>query len=97
MKNILVIMIKDKPNNPYHEQFPPNPEVINSRVPYRLNIKVFSEMQTSVIVQMCRANNCAVTGAVITAAHLAFCELLESEKSKDAKIDYLFVINGQRF
>ncbi|XP_028412120.1 uncharacterized protein LOC114534847 [Dendronephthya gigantea] len=97
MKKILPQIMEKKPNNPYHEQFPPDQKSINTRAPCRLNVKVFSEKETSDIIQTCRANNCTVTAAVITAAHLAFCKLLDSEKSKDSKIDYLFAIDGQRF
>ncbi|XP_028412154.1 uncharacterized protein LOC114534878 [Dendronephthya gigantea] len=97
MKKMFACEIEKKPNNPYHEQFPPNPEANVSRAPCRLNVKVFSEKETSDIIQTCRANACTVTAAIITAAHLAFCKLLDGEKSKDAKLSYPFAINGQRF
>ena len=61
------------------------------------SIKVFSKKETSDIIQTCRANNCTVTAAITTAANLAFCRLLESGKSKEAKISCLFAINGRHF
>lgn len=89
--------MKKKPNNPYHEQFQPNPEVFNSPVSSRLNIRVFGEKETSDIVQTCRANNCTVTGAIMTAAHSAFCELLKRDKSKDMMLEHWLLINALRF
>ncbi|CAB4036458.1 Hypothetical predicted protein [Paramuricea clavata] len=97
MERLLGHFIEKKPNNPYHEQFPPNPHVPNSPIPSRLNVKVFTESETKNIIQACKANNCTVTGAITAAAHLAFCEPIQDDKSKNLKLGSLFAINGRRF
>ncbi|XP_028416609.1 uncharacterized protein LOC114540684 [Dendronephthya gigantea] len=97
MKKIITRQRGKKPNNPYHKQFPPNPEVSKLSVPCRLNIKVFSEKQSSDIIQTCKANNCTVTGAITAAAHLAFSRLMEHGNPKDTEIDFSFPINALRF
>ncbi|CAB3979897.1 Hypothetical predicted protein [Paramuricea clavata] len=96
-ERLLDRFIEKKPNNPYHEQFPPKPHVPNSPIPSRLNVKFFTEGETKNIIQACKANNCTVTGAITTAAHLAFCELIQDDKSKNMKLESIFAINGQRF
>jgi hypothetical protein len=97
MEILLGRFIEKKPNNPYQEQFLPNPHVPNSPIPSRLNVKVLTESETKNIIQACKANNCTVTGAITAAAHLAFCELIQDDKSKNMKLESLFAINGLRF
>jgi hypothetical protein len=97
VKRLLGRFMEKKPNNPYHEQFPPNSRVPNSLIPSRLNVKVFTEGETKNIIQACKANNCTVTGAITAAAHLAFCELIQDNQSKYMKLESLLAINGRRF
>ncbi|CAB3977028.1 Hypothetical predicted protein [Paramuricea clavata] len=97
VERLLGHFIEKKRNNPYYEQFPPNPHVPNTPIPSRLNVKVFTGGETKDIIQACKANNCTVTGAITAAAHLAFCELIQDDKSKNMELESLFAINGQRF
>ncbi|CAB3992281.1 Hypothetical predicted protein [Paramuricea clavata] len=97
MERLLGRFMEKKPNNPYHEQFPPNSRARNSLTPSRLNVKVFTGGETKNIIQACKANNCTVTGAITAAAHLAFCELIQDNQSKYMELESFLAINGQRF
>ena len=85
-------LLEKKPNNPYHEKFPPNKD---DAIPCRLNIKVFTESETKVIIQACKQNNCTVTGAITAVAHLAFCELVEDSNLNDVDLECSFAINAK--
>ncbi len=96
-QKLLRRLVEKMPNNPYHEMFPPNINAFQSPVPSRLIVKVFTKDETKNIIQVCKKNNCTVTGAITAAAHLAFCELIEEEKLKDIKLKTSFAVNGQRY
>ena len=97
MYKLFNYLIEKKPNNPYLEQFPANIEVSPSLPPCRLNANIFPEDETKIIKQACKVNNCTVTGAILAAAHLSFCELIQDDKFKNMELDNLFAINARRF
>lgn len=84
--------------NPYYTQFPPSLDVSSFAGPNRLSAKDFTENETKNIIQACKANNFTVTGALMAAAHLAFCELIQDgmKGNKDAKLKCECAIHAQR-
>ncbi len=96
-QKLLCHLAEKIPKNPYYERFPPNIGASQSPVPSRLNVKVFTEDETKNIIEACKTNNCTVTGAITTAAHLAFCELIGEGKSEDIKLKSNLAINGRRY
>ena len=60
---------------------------------------VFSEQQTLQIRKMCKSKGVTVTGALVAAAHVAICKLVQSQNStipKEHKLIHRFAINGRR-
>ena len=97
MGKILVRVTEKKPMNPYQAQFPTSQETQVNTVISPPICRVFTLDETNKIVKACKTNNSTVTGAVIAAIHIAYCQILQSDKSKDLMLDYMFSINGQRF
>jgi hypothetical protein len=60
--------------------------------------KVFSESQTSQIRKVCKSKRTTVTGALLAAAHVALCKLIENVSiiAKKHEFTHLFAINGVR-
>ena len=63
--------------------------------------KVFSETHTSRIRNVCRSKGVTVTGALMAAAHKAFCKLIKNQDLLIAKeqeeLMHMFAVNGVRF
>jgi hypothetical protein len=100
MEKMFNRLIQKKPTNPYHAQFPRNSE-LSTAVPGRLSVKVFTEKETRGILQVCKANDSTVTGAIAAAAHLAFCKLIANRRPDQSnsamELGLPFSINAQRF
>ena len=98
MEKMFNRLIQKKPTNPYHAQFPRNSE-LSTAVPGRLSVKVFTEKETRGILQVCKANDSTVTGAIAAAAHLAFCKLIANIRpdQPNSELGLPFSINAQRF
>lgn len=87
-------MLACKPDKPYpFFTTEPSPECRD------LLYRVFSEAQTSQIRRVCRSKGVTVTGALSAAAHLAFCELVRSQRidiDSQQQLSHLFAIDGRR-
>ena len=103
LKFIFTIVIRQSQSrrticNPFFSQFPPNPKPSVSPKSSMI-FKIFNEIETSNIVKACRLNGwCTVTGALMTANHMAFCKLLQDGgySCKDVQLEHSFAINTQR-
>jgi hypothetical protein len=92
----LCISLVSKPEKPYpFFMTQPSLEVCD------LVYKVFSETHTSQIRNVCRSKGVTVTGALMAAAHKAFCKLIKNQDLVIAKeqeeLMHMFAINGVRF
>ncbi|CAB4035303.1 Hypothetical predicted protein [Paramuricea clavata] len=91
----LCISLASKPEKPY-PFFMTQPSVKVCDLVY----KVFSEKRTSRIRNVCRSKGVTVTGALMAAAHKAFCKLIKNQDlviAKEQDLMHLFAINGVRF
>ena len=98
MKKMISYQFQTMKCNPYFAQYPPRLDVSSFVGPMRLNTKVFTKNETKNILKACKANHCTVTGALTTAANLAFCELIQDglKENEAPKIQWEFAINAKR-
>lgn len=83
--------------HPFFVQFPPSLQPSAFPRPNNMMFKVFSEAETSNIVKVCKQNGSTVTGALMAAAHVIFCKLLQlQDGTKQVQLKHGFSINGQR-
>ena len=92
----LCILLASKPEKPYpFFMTQPSLEVCD------LVYKVFSETHTSQIRKVCRSKGVTVTGALMAAAHKAFCKLIRNQDSviakEQEKLMHMFALSGLRF
>ena len=98
MQKMLFRWLETKPDNPYYVKFPTNIDDSKSLVQgSQLDARVFTENETKIIIQACKVNHCTVTGAVMAAAHLCFCELVQDDKFHDVDLQSLFAVESRRF
>jgi hypothetical protein len=92
----LCISLASKPKKPYpFFMTQPSLEVCD------LVYKVFPETHTSQIRNVCRSKGVTVTGALMAAAHKAFCKLIKNQDlviaKKPEELMHMFAVNGVRF